>query len=199
MIETPPVIETPPIVETPPVIETPPIVETPPVIETPPPVIETPPIVETQEPLLPQQGERTVRLSQLLRETVAPEELDLEPLLPKSADQADPVSIGFARQIREAISRGDIAGAIAATDALRRYELAVYTQDEAAAARRDIDQTTVERMQELVRIWEERTQQRYAILYTLAYPEHLELLLITRDNEPIRRIVPNAEIGRAHV
>ena len=184
-----------------PVTSTPLGTETPTSPETPIPVpVETPttPLPTTPsnaDSLVSETQEQVLQLAQRIRESVEPEQTVLEELVPKSADQADSVSLDFARQIRVALERGDISGAIAATDALRRYEFAAHAQDEVTTSLQGseaIDNNLVERMQELVRTWEERTRQRYAILYTLSYPDRLELLLITRDGTPVHHIVPSA-------
>ncbi|MEM1427285.1 MAG: CHAT domain-containing protein, partial [Cyanobacteria bacterium P01_H01_bin.130] len=132
--------------------------------------------------------------AQVIRGGAEPEDVGVEELFPKSTDEMDPVSVDLARQIQESLERGDVDGAIAATDALRRYEFAAHAQDELQTSVQmvDPDPDTVERAQDLVRTWEERTRQRIAILYTLSYPDRLELLLITRDGEPVHRVVPEA-------
>ncbi|MEM1425941.1 MAG: CHAT domain-containing protein, partial [Cyanobacteria bacterium P01_H01_bin.130] len=127
---------------------------------------------------------------QLNRDSAFLDEEAAEVLLPKSADETDAVSVNFARQIQDALRQGDIPGAIAATDALRRYEFAVHFQDEVQQSVRTVDKDLILRARNLLQTWEERTRQRYAILYTLSYPEHLELLLITRAGGPVHRIVP---------
>ncbi len=124
------------------------------------------------------------------RDGIVLDEAAPDELLPKSADRTDAVSVNFARQIQASLKQGDIPGAIAATDALRRYEFAVHFQDEVQQSVRTVDKDLILRAKKLLQTWEERTRQRYAILYTLSYPDRLELLLITREGEPLHRIVP---------
>ncbi|MEM1424973.1 MAG: filamentous hemagglutinin N-terminal domain-containing protein, partial [Cyanobacteria bacterium P01_H01_bin.130] len=87
------------------------------------------------------------------RDGIVLDEAALDELLPKSADRTDVVSVNFARQIQASLKQGDIPGAIAATDALRRYEFAVHFQDEVQQSVRTVDKDLILRAQKLLQTW----------------------------------------------